>query len=305
MWILCVQVRCLGVPCHLALCGVSFRGLGRLHWRTCGQLSPAPRRTRPLHSLGWKLGWVAQVRPILLLEALRLLRPSPRVLSLTGSDPQDPREELGVPAPSPFPARLACIAKLEKQFPQTLPSLRAQPRSTSGFCGPGTGVRCPSPRLPAPLTLPPDAVLASPLLVPLRARPPGPRPPESRGLPPYVQVGEPWSRARAAGWEWNMGAHSKSQFAKTMSRAHGCQPPHKGKNAIPQAFQARRPVAQSRATPDFCAAGRIFRGLWAEPPTGAPSKPCILFGFCFFFLSSNWAPSCELTLTPTPALGSA
>lgn len=98
------------------------------------------------------------------------------VLSLTGSDPQDPREELGVSAPSPFPARLACTTKLEKQFPSAPPT-RAQPRSTSDFCGTGAGEGCPSPWLPVPLAPRRNAVLASPLLGPLRARPRGTRDP--------------------------------------------------------------------------------------------------------------------------------
>lgn len=173
---------------------------------------PAPRRRRPLRSLGWKLGWVAQVRPSLLPEALRLLRPSPRVLSLTGSDPQDPREERRVPDPSPFPARLACTSKLEKQSPSA-PLTPGPAQKHLRLLRPRNRRGCPSPRPPVPRA--PRAAGGPPCEAPRDTRRP-----ESRGRPLDVQVGEPWSYSRGAGWDGKMGAHSKSQFAKTMFPAH-------------------------------------------------------------------------------------
>lgn len=116
----------------MALCGGSLRGLGPSPPEDCGQLWPSPRRPRPLHSPGWKLGWVAQVRSSLLLQACCSCAPHPRMLSLTGSDAQDPREELRIPNPSLFPARLACTSKLKKQFPSA-PLTGAQPRGTTDF----------------------------------------------------------------------------------------------------------------------------------------------------------------------------
>lgn len=128
-------------------------------------------------ALAWLEAWLGRSG-----QAQLVARSSQAPATLTPSAfadrlrPTRSRRRTGSSCPFSLP-RQTCLHHEAGEAIPSAPLTRAQPRSTSDFCGTGTGEGCPSPWLPVPLAPRRDAVLASPLLVPLRARPRGTRDP--------------------------------------------------------------------------------------------------------------------------------
>lgn len=161
-----------------------------------------------------------------MLEALRLLRPSPRVLSMTGSHPQDAGEELRVSNPSPFPAKLAPTSKLEKQL-HSAPLTPGPAQKHLRFLRHWNRRGCLSRQTPVPRARRSKPSSKSAVCAPPCEAPRDMRHPESLGRVLVVQVGDPWSYSRAAGWDGKWGLTPSLSLQKQCSWHTDASPPQK------------------------------------------------------------------------------